>query len=566
MEKTTGMIMAEALREKGVRHVIGMPASHCLHGYDALYGQSDITVYQVTDETNASIIAEGYGRVARKPMVCLVTAGPGGTRLLSGVVEALQEPAPMIAITTDVAAAIRGKGCSHDMDIETPYKGQVKAAFRVTAPEKMRAAVHEAYDISVTGKPGPVQILVGADIWSKTTDKPAGAGGRHIRPLPPPRDADIARALDILTTARRPIIYAGAGVHTSSAMEELRNLAEALQAPVFTSLPGRGVLPETHPLSAGLLTFRGIESIRDEADACLAVGTAFAETSTLGWSIKLPNNLVHIDVDPQVIGRNYPVAVGIVADARQALLSLLAAAPRRQAAPETLRTLEMARAAWRDEISKFMSTQPSRPIHPRWLTQQLRRAFPEETIFTIDGTQTQFWFYEEAFPFTQPRTLLPSTVFQSMGCSFNMAIGAKLAAPDRPVVAACGDGSFLMQIGEIPSAVHNGVAPVAVIYNNGWLNAIRHFQRLHMNGRTIGVRLPPTDYAALARVFGAEGYRVEQPEQLGPALEAARRATRLTVIDVVVDDMPLPHRWTMRASKGVAVTVKDQRTAKAIPA
>lgn len=558
MTTPAGTLLANALKTNGVEYVFGMPGSHCILAYDGLFGVSEIKVIQVTDEQNASVMADGYGKVSGRPAVCLVTAGPGGVRLAAGVAGAYQESVPMVVITTEVPHVIQNRSASHDSDLRAVYRPIVKAQVSVSTAGEIPSALDQAFSLAVQGRPRPVQVLVPANVWAESVasypEAPLGSVSA-VLPRPNLRDLNskLRDAAHVLSRARRPIIYAGCGVINADASQLLREVAAKLSAPVFTSISARGVIPETDPLCFGLLTFQGANDLLREADACLAVGTCFSEISTLTWAIKMPKDLIQVDIDPAELGKNYPVKVALLGDAKHVLNQLVPLLPERRQVTEALQQVQSLKQTWKAEITEFMAKAPHQPLHPRWVVHKLRELMPAETIFVADGTQAQFWLYDEAFTITQPRTLVLSEVYQTMGYCFGAAIGAKLAAPSKPVVCIAGDGTFMMQLGEIATAVANNVPVIVVVLNNGYLNAIRHFQRIHLGERYFAVKLHNPDFVRVAQAFGAQGFRVDHPSQLAPAIHSAMQSGTVTILDVAVDDMPVPRRWMMRSDGGVVV-------------
>lgn len=345
----------------------------------------------------------------------------------------------------------------------------------------------------------------------------------------------------MLASARSPIVYAGAGA--LGAREDVLAIAQRLDAPVLTSFCGRGLVPEDDPRCVGPLSFPGASAVIAAADACLAVGTCFSEYATFGWRDRLPEKLVRIDVDPAELSRTYPARIGLVGDAAATLTALLAALPRRGDQSPIWPVVEQARAARSSAVAALAGIEPGQPLHPGWVAHTIREVCPEQTIFTSDASATQSWLFEPFFPLQHPRRLLTSDVLQAMGYALPAAIGARLAEPASPVVAISGDGSLMMALAEISTAVVARLPLAMVVFNDGLYNALRLTQERRYDGRYIGIETGRLDFARLAREFGAEGISVQEAAGLRPALERALGSDRVTVVDVAIDPLQRPSRW-----------------------
>ena len=481
MTTTGAAVLVAALQRNGVRHVFGIPGVHTLPIYDALQN-SGIEPVIPRNEQAAGYAAEAYAKVAGRPAVCLVVPGPG--HLASGVASVRQDSAPVLAITAEVATHQQNRSATHDTDLEALFRPLVKASFRATTAGDIAPLAERALAATLAGRPGPVQLLIAADLLRAeagpvegTTIPAAVAAPPGGAPTAPhPTAAELDAAATSLVAARNPVLYVGCGVHWAGAQHELLELAERLQAPVFTSASGRGVFPENHPLSMGVPSFPGTREVLAAADCCLAVGTVFSEISTVVWYYTLPENLIQIDIDPREIGKNYPARLGLVGDAGAVLRAAVARIPPGKRGPGAVTRLAAKfRARGRTQAPSGGSggggppaprhpgpppplpppphvTPPRAGVHPAAVIRALRRQMPPETIFTTDGSATEFWFWDPLFELTRPRTFVIPEVYQTMGYALPAAIGARLARPESPVVCAVGDGSLLFLPGELATA------------------------------------------------------------------------------------------------------------------
>jgi acetolactate synthase-1/2/3 large subunit len=384
------------------------------------------------------------------------------------------------------------------------------------------AVMAEAFRRLQSGRPRPVHVEVPVDVLGKPCEGPLARV--HGDPPPPPDAQAVSRAARLLISAKRPLILAGGGAVGAS--RELLALARALGAPVLTTVMGKGAIPETHPLAAGL-TWRGItpdlldmerlfSTLLGRADVLLAVGCRFTQLATGNWAMPMPPRLIHLDVDPEVIGRRNRPEVGVVADAREglgALLEAVAGGPRPQRV-----------AAWTRQARQ--ARPPMRPF-----VRALRRALAADAIIVADVVRAAYPLLAE-LPVRRPRSVLSSVGFFAMGHGLPGAVGAKLAFPKRQVVALAGDGGFLMTGQELATAVQENVPVVCVVVNDGSLTAIRTLQDKHCGGRRFAVHLKNPDFGAYARAFGALGLTVRRPRELAPALGRALRSRRPALLDL----------------------------------
>jgi acetolactate synthase-1/2/3 large subunit len=524
---TTAEYIVRFLAAQGIRVIFGMPGGHTLPFYDALARQRRIRHVLARNEMGAALMADGYARASGAVGACLVTSGPGVTNALTGIGVAHGDSIPVLLLSSQVPSAGVGRegGYFHEMDQLAATAPLTKWNARADKAGDVPGLMTEAFRRLRTGRPRPVHVEVPADVLAQ----PCEGLVEHVSGDPPPatdRQA-VRRAAEVLASAARPLVLAGGGAVGAS--RELLALARALGAPVVTTAMGKGVIPEMHPLSAGL-TWRDItpdlvnmeplfSPLLARADVDLAVGCRFTQLATGNWTMPMPARLIHVDVDPTVISRRYETEVGIVADAGEALGAILCAV-KEMGHPHRSR-------AWALEAGAVRTARP--PLRP--FVRTLREALPADAIVTADVVRIAYPVLGE-FPVSRPRSVLSSVGFFAMGHGLPGAIGAKLAFPRRPVVTLVGDGGFLMTGQELATAVQAKAPVVCVLVNDGALTAIRILQDKHYGGRRFAVDLKNPDFLTFARAFGALGLAVHRPTELGPALRRALRARRPALIDL----------------------------------
>jgi thiamine pyrophosphate-dependent acetolactate synthase large subunit-like protein len=526
--RTGGEWVVEALRAEGVRHAFGIPGVHNLAIYDALLGQTDIRHILARHEAGAGFMADGYARASGRPGVVLVTTGPGATYALTPLVEAYAGSQPVLLIASDIPAELIGKGLGalHEVPNQIDCLRPVSRwAETLAAGRDIPGAVQGAFHLFRTGRPGPIALSIPTDLLTARVEAqltPPGQGRR------PPCDVSLieAAAERYLRPARRPLVVAGGGVVAAGAEAELAALAERLGAPVITSVMGRGSLAETHPRWLGVLSDRrASQPALEAADVILAVGCRFAHRSTRGLLLNLqlrPEQvLIHLDLDPTVIGKIVPATLGIVGDARDGLAGLLAAlGPGPGTAEWDWSRLAAQRAArgprYTATIDRFLRI--------------LRESLPADTIVVSDQTGINYWM-EWHFPVLASRTFLYPVGSATLGYGVPAAIGARVAQPDRPVVAVVGDGGFLYSVNELATAVKYALPVVFLVVNDQRYGAIKYLQEA-IFGRWGETELANPDFPALARAFGAAGHRADDLDQLGPALAKAMAHPGPTVLEL----------------------------------
>jgi acetolactate synthase-1/2/3 large subunit len=542
-QMTGGEAVIQALRHEGVEVVFGLPGVQIMHIYDAFYGQPEVRIVTVRHEQTTAYMADGYARVTGRPGVALVVPGPGVQNASAALGTAYAASSPVLLLAGQIESVNLGRdrGALHEInDQQEVIRPITKWRQRVSEVGAIPGAIHEAMRQMRSGRPRPTEVEIPPDVLAAT--------GEVVFPTPAtsepmaPNWEDVRRAAELLRGARKPLIWAGGGVVLAGAWRELVALAEALGAPVATTAEGKGTIPEDHALALGVGMYgHGAPSwAMPRADVVLAVGTRLTSPMTGLNAVHAPQRLIHLDVDPSVIGKNYPAEVRLVADARLGLQALLEEV-RRQDAPAT---------RWPEA-----ELQDMRRLQAQWLQEQapnqceiLRRiqsVLSNEAVLVSGVTNVAYWSYF-AYCVRQPRTYITSSYFATLGYSFPVSLGAKVAAPDRPVVALTGDGGFMYALPELATAVQHKINVVVVVFVDNAFGASMHDQRSRYKGRVVGTALYNPSFAEVARAFGARGVRVE-PERLDTALQEALAIDAPTVIEVPISTWVPPFQIAPRA-------------------
>ncbi|MGH3319029.1 MAG: thiamine pyrophosphate-binding protein [Streptosporangiaceae bacterium] len=589
----SGLKGAEIITEYLVRERVPYAVGLCGHGdlglLDALYDRRDeIRTLSVHHESAAGFIADAYYRVRHEPLATYTSCGPGTANLPVALGSALMDASALLAITGNVPTTqfnrspFQELGRHFQADSPSALRPYVKRSFQATRTEQLPRMLRQAFATMLGGRPGPVHLDVPLDVFVETSTEEVPDPGqwRHgVSSHSTAAPADVDAILDVLLAAARPVIVAGHGVENAEASAELAAFAAAVGIPVASSPLGKSGCDARSPLFLGATgrngTYQANRATRD-ADVILALGTRFDDRATSSWIPGYtytipPTRLIQVDVDPAELGHNYPVELGVVAGPKDVLAQLREGVRARGAAgtyeahpdaPVRRRWLADI-AAWRAEWERHVVTNRSSdasPLHPQRVLTDLRAVLPADGILLSDVGVHHNWIVQE-WPTSPPRTLLQSWGFASMGFGVAGAIGARLAAPDTPVVSVVGDGGFLMLPSVVATAVEYDLPVVWLVWNNGGFVSIRDQQlgyfgagrELATSFRTAASEPYSPDYAAMARSMGADGLRVDTPGDLGSALKTALDSGRPTVLDVIVDGQagqpaaatwklpPLPH-------------------------
>lgn len=551
------------LEDRGVKHIFGLCGHTNIAVLSALE-KSAIDFINVRHEQIAAHAADGYARVTGKASVVLSHLGPGMTNAATGVANAALDCIPMVVIAGDVPSHYYGKHPHQEVNLHADgaqyeiYRPFVKRAWRVERPELLPEIIEKAFQLAESGQPGPVLVDVPMDIFSRQVDICLfDRVKQNTRRLCKPGidDSVAEQIVRGLAAAERPVIYAGGGVVLAGAAEALKTFVDHMSIPVAHSLMGKGALADDHPFTLGMTGFWGTPYVNDtcrKADYVLGLGTRFKEADCSSWypefTFNIPETrLIQIDIEPSEIGRNYPVEIGAVADIKQALSALIRAAKTLYPDGIQKETLAREMAAYRENFKEknlAMVRSDAFPMMPERILAEVRDVLPRDAIITTDVGWNKNGVGQQ-FPVYEPGSILIPGGYATMGFGGPAAIGAKIAKPDRVVVALIGDGGFGQNPSLLATARAENVAVVWVVMNNNAFGTIAGLEKAHYNTTygTIfekdGASTSP-DYAAIAAAYGVEGIRIQSAQAFKPALEKAIRSAKPVVIDVAMINNPVP--------------------------
>ena len=551
------------LEHRGVEHIFGLCGHTNIAVLTALTN-SPIKFINVRHEQIAAHAADAYARIRKKASVVLSHLGPGLTNAATGVANAALDSIPMVVIAGDVPSHFYGKHPHQEINLHADaaqwevFRPFVKRAWRVERPDLFPQIIAKAFQLAESGRPGPVLVSVPMDIFSASIDvdlfervKP------HTSELKKPALAEeVAKQIVVaLGDAERPVIYAGGGVLIADASDELAAFADHMSIPVAHSLMGKGVIPDDHPMTLGMTGFWGTQFVNDNcrtADFLLGLGTSFKEADSSSWekdyTFDIPKTkLIQIDIDPSEIGRNYPAEIGAVADLKHALTALNTAA--RQLYPGGRKNDQLRESIGRYRAEFAASNSEAErsnqfPMRPERILADTRAVLPRDAIITTDVGWNKNGVGQQ-FPIYTPGSILTPGGYATMGFGAPAALGAKVAAPDRVVVSLVGDGGFGQNPSLLATAFEEDIAVVWIVMNNRAFGTIAGLQKAHF-GTTLGTVFEKdgcpysADFAALAKAYGVEGVRIESADQFKPALEAAIKSNRPVVLDVIMENAPVP--------------------------
>ena len=539
-----GAAVVEVLRQAKVDHVFGLLGGSMLELYDAMQGRSDIAYIGARDERAAAHMADAYARVTGGPGVVLgAQAGPGVANLVTGIAEAHLAYSPLVAIAGAITRGDLGKDTFQEIDQTGLFAPICKRSIMVPVAERLPEMLREAMHLAMSGRRGPVVLHVPRDLFAAEIAPPPQcplqAAGAAV-----PAAQDIDAILDMLAGAERPVIFAGGGFKWAGGSQALAALADGLGIPVVTSTGHADVLPTDHPLHAGQAGPRGnrvASGLTHDADLLLAIGNRLAFNSTFYSHdyVTQDGKIIQIDVEASTIGRYFPVALGIQADAKASAEAILLAARARGLSDggwaDWRRQFEDARTQLQSERAAEAALE-NRPLSPLRVLGEIRESLPRDAIVTLDTGAMCLQAADRLAHHLCPGLITPLD-FGLVGFGYAAALGAQAAAPNRPVVSVMGDGGFGMTLSEITTAVQQNLPVVAVVLDNGAWGAEKAYQRDFFGARYLGADLVNPPYDQVARLCGAEGYAVTEPGETAAALTAALGADRPAVIHVKVDPL-----------------------------
>ena len=545
MQISGSQIVIECLIEQGVDTVFGYPGGAILNIYDALYKNSNRIRHILTaHEQGASHAADGYARSTGKVGVCMATSGPGATNLVTGIATAYMDSIPLVAITCNVTQSQLGKDSFQEIDITGVTMPITKHNFIVRDVKDLADTIRKAFYIAKSDRPGPVLIDIPKDITSAVTeyesvDPSKLAFNLPSKKIPFPSEQQIENAAKLIDESQKPFIYAGGGVITSEASDELFSFATKANIPVAMSLMGKAAFPNKHELSLGMIGMHGTYAANTACDNCdllLAIGCRFSDR-VIGEAAKFAKNakILQIDIDPTEVNKMINVDDALLGDIKSILVELTAKIQKKE------------KSQWNSQIEEWKKIVPpsynkKQDLSPKFIFEYVNSQVKEDTIITTEVGQHQMWT-AQFYDFTKPRTFLTSGGLGTMGYGTGAAIGAKFANPDKTVVHFAGDGSFRMNCNELATIEHYQLPIIIVILDNHALGNVRMWQTLFYEKRYSNTTLDfGPEWTTLASAYGIQGYHVKNEKEFKDAFDKALKSGKPAVIDaeIFLDEMVFP--------------------------
>jgi len=542
MKRTGAQILVEALKLEGVETLFCYPGGAVLNLADALYG-SEINQILVRHEQAAVHAADGYARSTGRVGVCLVTSGPGATNTVTGIATACMDSIPLVIFSGQVNTALIGNDAFQEADIVGITRPCTKHSYLVRDVKDMPRIIKEAFFIAKTGRPGPVLVDIPKDVSAASCDfkYPEKVFVRGYQPNYHGHPGQIKRAMKLIASSKKPVLYTGGGIISSNAAKDLLGLAERLSIPVVSTLMGLGGFPGNHELFLGMLGMHGTYAANMAISTCdliIAVGARFDDRATGKVDEFAPHaKVIHIDIDPTSISKNIKVDIPIVGDARNVLKGMVQIADDEKAAFDSyLREVR----EWIEQVETWKRDYPvgyipDGTLKPQYVIERIYALTKGKAIIATEVGQNQMWT-AQFYKFLQPRQILTSGGLGTMGYGFPAGLGAQAAYRDSLVVDIAGDGSIQMNIQELATAVQYNLPVKVVILNNGCLGMVRQWQELFYDKRYAISKLEcMPNFVKLAEAYGAVGFEVEHESEVDRVLKKAFTNGRPTLIDVHVN-------------------------------
>ncbi len=519
-ERTAADLLVECLKRRGITFASGIPGGHIIGVFDALRRTPEIRYVTVRHEQAAGFLADGYARVTGRPALCITTAGPGLTNAATPLANAFSDSVPLLMVTGQVETGMMGRGAFHDMDQLSFTAPITRWNTRIEHARDVPVIVERAFAEMTSGRPGPVHLEIPHDVQKQKTDVEIPPPTIPERPAP---DTDaIKRAAEMLRRAERPVIFAGGGAVSSEAADEVAELSRLLGAAVFTTLSAKGIIPEDQPLAGGTTARPVCKDLIARADVALAVGCRFTEIAFQSWTVPVPERLIHVDIDPSEIGKNYPAEVGIVADAKLTLQALI----------DQLRGCTSRADEWLGPIQAMREAFEHNEAPDAIITRQIREMVERDAILMFDVCR--FGYHPLInMPAYLPRSVHYSPSFVAMGFALPSAIAAKIAFPERQVVSVGADGGFMMTAQELATVVQLGLKIPIVVFNDNAFMSIRLIQEEAFDGHSYGTELINPDFVQFAGSFDIEAARVEDWREFPSAFRRALDADGPYLLEVI---------------------------------
>lgn len=532
MQLNGSQIVIECLKEQGVDTVFGYPGGAILNIYDELYRHQDEIRHILTShEQGASHAADGYARATGKVGVCMATSGPGATNLVTGIATAYMDSVPMVAITCNVGISLLGKDSFQEIDIAGVAMPITKYSFIVKDVKDLAPTLRRAFSIARSGRPGPVLVDIvknaTSDVTEYTKETPVIEEPSNDRLS----EENVQKAVELIQSAKKPMIFVGGGAVISGAQEELKEFAKKVDAPVTDSLMGKGAFDGTDERYVGMLGMHGTKTANlslMESDLLIVVGSRFSDRVAANPKTFAQNaKIIQIDIDEAEINKNVAVDISLIGDVRKVLTVL----------NQRLDTLS--HTDWMQEVAKRKAEVPLNYNHDvltgPYIIEKLDEITNGEAIIATEVGQHQMWA-AQYYKYKHPRTLLTSGGLGTMGYGLGAAIGAKTAYPDKVVVNIAGDGCFRMNMNEIATATRSNIPVIEMVFNNHVLGMVRQWQTLFYGERYSHTVLnDKVDFVKLAEAMGAKAYRITKKEEVEPVLKEAIALGKPVVIDCIID-------------------------------
>ncbi len=553
MKKTGSEILWECVSREGATHVFGYPGGAILPAYDALGKFPALRHILVRHEQGATHMADGFARASGQVGVAVATSGPGATNMVTGIATAMMDSSPIVCITGQVGSKLIGSDAFQEIDITGITLPITKHNYLVTRADEVAGVVREAFMIARSGRPGPVLIDITKDAQQSSCEFDWDTTGTPEHPARPDRRApteDYQRALDLINSAERPVILAGHGILLSSALQQVRELAEKASIPIAMTLLGIGAFPASHPLNLGMMGMHGeswVNTAIQQADLLIALGMRFDDRVTGSLKTYAPNaKKIHVEIDPAEVNKNVPVDVALIGDLRAVLADLLPGVTATQKDPSVdsrKRTAAMDRTPWLRHISDLKGEVSVRDIqnlpdnghlYAAHVISDLWRETNGTALVVTDVGQHQMW-EAQYYHHDDPRSLITSGGLGTMGFALPAAIGAKFARPGAEVWVVVGDGGFQMTMCELATIVQENLDINIAIINNGYLGMVRQWQEFFYDRRYHATPLVNPDFEKLAQAFGLHAMTVNKRDQVVPAVQAARAHRGTSVLNFCVE-------------------------------
>ncbi|MDO9530885.1 MAG: biosynthetic-type acetolactate synthase large subunit [Deltaproteobacteria bacterium] len=541
MKLTGAQILMKCLEREGVKHIFGYPGGVVLDIYDELARTPSIRHILVRHEQAAVHAADGYARASSQVGVALVTSGPGATNTVTGIASAYLDSIPIVVITGQVPTNLIGNDAFQEVDIVGITRPCTKHNYLVKDVKDLARTLHEAFHIARSGRPGPVLVDLPKDVSQASTVPkfPETVKIKSYNPTYHANPRQVARALDMILHAQRPVLYTGGGIVLSDSSEGLFKFATSLQIPVTSTLMGLGGFPGDHPLWMGMLGMHGTYCANmavSQADVLIAVGARFDDRVTGKLSEFAPHaKIVHIDIDPSSISKNVKVDIPIVGDCKDTLDQL-----NELLEDKPVRDWTEVRRPWLDTVNEWSTTHPltytwdDKVIKPQFVVEKLYELTKGEAYITTEVGQNQMWA-AQFYKFRHPRRLMTSGGLGVMGYGLPAAMGVQMAKPDDIVIDIAGDGSIQMNIQELITVVDNDLPVKIAILNNSFLGMVRQWQQLFYDRRYSATPMTAPDFVKLAEAYGAVGLRATKPEEVEPVIREALSTRRPVIMDFKVE-------------------------------